>query len=455
MHDPHRSIRNIYHTATAMTNPRTQPEAILHYCWMHKLLPLSGMHTTDGRTVEVLDAGLYNRDAGPDFFNAKVVVDGTLWVGNVEIHDRSSDWQVHGHHLDAAYDNVVLHVARVVDAEVFTHEGTCLPQVQLDAPVSVQRNYRELLSEARFPPCHRIIPRLPRIMVRSWMSALQVERLERKTDDLLRRVERCDGDWEWAYFVTLARCFGFGVNGDAFEQWALSFPLRHADHHRDDALQVEALFMGQAGLLQPEALSARHREAALSDPHYQRLLEEYVFLSHKFSLHSIDASLWRFLRLRPQSFPHIRISQLARLYGSRRSQLSLLLEAESLADVSALLSTEVSTYWRTHYAFGMEGGRSSKHLSPSSIQSIIINGVVPMLFAYGRHRGSDTLMDRALQLLEQLHAERNHIVSLWQECGLAVESAGDSQALIQLKREYCDKRNCLRCRIGYEYLKKG
>ena len=429
-------------------------EALLHYCWKHKLFPLEPLTTTDQLPVEVIDPGLHNRHAGPDFFNAKVKVDGMLWVGNVEIHDKASDWYLHGHDRDAAYDNVVLHVCGVVDAIVTTHQGQVLPQMQLSVPEHVSEHYQELITIDRYPPCYKIIPDLTQLMMHSWMNALQTERLEQKTEAIRKRVDLCDGSWEDAYFVTLARNYGFGVNGDAFEAWANSIPLHAVDHHRDDLFQVEAIFLGQAGLLEMETVPERYRDEALSEGYFTRLRNEYLYLAHKFGLQPIDHKLWKFLRMRPQNFPHIRISQLANLYHSRRAGLSQLVACETMEDMQEVLATNVSPYWETHYVFGSESAKSGKHMSRHSLRVLMINTAIPMLFAYGRYRGDDRLCDRAFTLLEQLGAEDNHIVRMWQECGLVVQNAGDSQALIQLKKQYCDRKDCLHCRIGYEYMRK-
>ena len=226
-------------------------------------------------------------------------------------------------------------------------------------------------------------------------------------------------------------------------------------HHRDDLFQVEAIFMGQAGLLDPESIPERHRQAALADDYYQRLSNEYRYLAHKFSMKPMDFSQWRFLRLRPQNFPHIRISQLAQLYYDRRAGLSNLLECESVDQLRRLLSTHVTPYWECHYLFGEESASNKKQLSKASLELLMINTAIPVLFAVGRHRQKEAWCDRAFDFLEQLRAEQNHITRMWQECGLHVNTAGDTQALIQLKREYCDRRDCLRCRIGYEYLKNN
>lgn len=429
-------------------------EKLLHYVWKHKLFPPQELFTTDGRSVEVVDPGLANIHAGPDFFNAKVKIDGTMWVGNVEIHTRSSDWYLHRHHLDRAYDNVVLHVAETIDGDIADSGGRQITQMQLGVPQTVADNYRELLTADCYPPCYRIVAALPRLIVRSWLSALEVERLERKTQDIERRVRLCGGSWENACFVTLARNYGFGVNTDAFEQWALNVPLDKAAHHRDDLFQIEALFMGQAGLLDIDTIPQWYRDEALKEGYFTRMANEYRFLAHKFSLTPVDSALWRFLRLRPQNFPHIRISQLARLYHERRAGLSVLLEAETIDRLREVLQTRVTPYWETHYTFGSTSTATQKNLSQASLNLLIINTVAPMLFAYGRHVGRELFCERAVSLLEALKAENNNIVRMWSSCGLTAESAGDSQALIQLKKEYCDRKDCLRCRIGYEYLKR-
>ena len=429
-------------------------EELLHYTWKHRLLPLQPLETTDGRPVEVIDPGLHNRNAGPDFFNAKVRIGDTLWVGNIEIHLKASDWYQHGHDRDPRYDNVVLHVCETIDRDVMTSDGKYLPQFQLTIPQTVREHYEELQQTDQYPPCYRIIPDLSRLTVHSWMAALQTERLERKTEDIRHRAERLGGSWEDAFFVTLARNYGFGINGEAFEEWAYNIPLSAVGHHRDDLFQIEAIFMGQAGLLELDTIPAHYQQDALNDGYFARLRNEYQYLAHKFSLKPMEVSHWNFLRLRPQNFPHIRISQLANLYYQQKLGLSALIECQTVNDLKTLLHSQVTPYWETHYTFGSLSAKNEKHLSYGSLNLLMINTAIPMLFAVGRHRQREDLCDRAFDLLEQLKPENNYIIRLWQQCGLEVRSAGDSQALIQLKKEYCDRRNCLRCRFGYEYLKR-
>jgi hypothetical protein len=429
-------------------------EQLLHYTWKHKLYPLKELTTSDGQRVEIVDPGLHNRNAGPDFFNAKIRIGSTMWVGNVEIHDKSSDWYQHGHDKDSRYDNVVLHVAAELDTEVMKSNGEYVPQLQLSVPDDVLTHYDELQKTDEYPPCYKVIPHLSALIIHSWMAALQTERLEQKTEAIRKRAELCNGSWEDAYFVTLARNYGFGINGEVFEQWAYNIPLNAVAHHRDDLFQIEAIFMGQAGLLELDSIPEYYQMDALNDGYFAKLRNEYQYLAHKFSMKPIDFKLWRFLRLRPQNFPHIRISQLANLYYQQKAGLSQLMECETLDELKNVLKSQVTPYWETHYTFGSTSPKNEKHLSYGSINLLMINTAIPMLFAYGRHTTKEVLCDKAFDFLEQLKAENNHIIRMWQQVGLPVKTAGDSQALIQLKKEYCDKKECLRCRFGYEYLRR-
>lgn len=420
-------------------------EYLLHYTWKHRLFPLHGLLTTDGDEVEVISPGRHNHDAGPDFLDARLRIGDTLWVGNVEIHLRSSDWYRHHHDVDAAYDTVVLHVVQEADVDVLTSGGVRIPQLRVDIPREVSENYNELSGSDCHPRCREVLPMVPRLAVTSWLSALSVERLEQRTLQIMERRERCGLSWEDTAFVTVARTFGFGKNGDAFERWALALPTGALGKHRDDLFQVEALFFGMAGLL---------AEPSVADGYYSRLQGEWRYLSRKFSLTPIDPTVWKFLRLRPQNFPHRRIAQLAMLYHVGRLNLSRMIGTDDIGSLLSLFDTDVSDFWQSHYSFTSEqvGGHSGR-LSVSSQRLVVLNSVVPLLFAYGRYRSDEVLTSRALDLLEQLPPESNHIIDQWRDAGVTCRSAADSQALIQLTTRYCDAKDCLRCRFGYEYIR--
>jgi len=405
------------------------------------------LRTTSGEPVEVIDPGLLNTNAGPDFFNAKLKIAGILWVGNIEIHSKASDWVRHEHHKDAAYDTVILHVVGEVDYEAHRTNGEVIPQLQLSCPDSVTQHYDELKSTEIYPRCYSVLPSLSTLTIHSWFSALQVERFEEKRGALLDRLEYCNNNWENAFFVTLARNFGFGLNGDAFETWAKSLSLHAVDKHRDNLFQVEAFFFGQAGLLEDTGDELGE--------YYLDLQKEYRYLAHKFELAPpVDCKLWRFLRLRPGNFPHVRLAQLAFLYANSQSLFSRIMEGDSLIRIKEILCCATSPYWETHFNFRKASPKRVKKLGENALNLIVINTVIPFLYAYGMHKADESLCERATYFLESLKAENNYVTRQWSQAGLPVYTAADSQALLQLQKEYCDKKDCLRCRFGYEYLKQ-
>ena len=435
-------------------------EKLLQYCWKHRILPEGELRTADGESIEIVDTGLLNTDAGPDFFNARIRIGDRLWAGNVEIHVRRNDWYAHGHDRDAAYDNVILHVVDAqsngpadADSAIRTREGRILPEVKISVPEEIRANYRELLSEDSYPPCYKIIPNVTPLSMHSWMAALQTERLKQKTEAIAERVSMLKGDWEHAYFITLARSYGFGSNSDALEQWARNMPMTSVAHHRDNLFQIESIFFGQAGMLNIAAVRERLQLETAADEYFQRMQSEYEYLKHKFQMTDKYAPQWKYMRMRPQNFPTIRIAQLARLYYERRTSLSQLIECDTIDKLRKMFHCGVSDYWQTHYTFGHESQPSAKQLSAASISLLMINCAIPMIFAYGRQTGSEALCNRALDLLESLPPENNTITRMWKQVGLESRSAGDTQALIQLKKQYCDRKDCLQCRIGYEYMK--
>lgn len=402
-------------------------EKLLHYIWKHRILPAGPLHDTAGHEVEIVDPGTRNTGGGPDFLNAKVRIGGVMWAGNVEIHLRSSDWFRHGHDTDPAYKGIVLHVAQCVDRDIRTSDGATPPQLQLDVPQYVRENYEELSRTDDFPRCHRVLPDIPAMKVHAWMDALLAERLRGKAEQVAARVRHTGGDWERAAFVTLARNFGFGLNGDSFERWAFRLPLGAAGKHRDNLVQIEALFLGQAGLI--DAAGGMGQERAML---WRR---EHAFLTHKFGLpEPMGKEQWKYLRTRPQNFPHVRMLQLAALFHGGHAGMSALLE--------------------TGDAEGADSALACPGLTMASRRLLAINTVAPLLYAYGMHQGDEAMMQRAHGILERLPAEENAIMRIWRQCGIRVDNAADSQALIQLKSQYCDRKDCLRCRFAYEYLKR-
>ena len=421
-------------------------EQLLHYVWKHKFFPLEGLKTTTGETVEVVDGGYPNSNSGPDFFNAKLKIGGVLWVGNVEIHEKSSFWYSHAHHLNPAYGNVILHVVEEADTEITRYGSTDkIPQLVLACPDEIKRKYILLKRTDTYPACYAIIRKIPKINIHGWLTALQAERFDQKANTIYKRMLSCNGNWEQVLFITLARNFGFGLNGDAFEAWAKRIDLAAVGKHRDDIMQVEAIFFGMAGLL----------EQYVEDPYYLALQKEFRYLSHKFGFQTpLQAELWKLLRIRPQAFPHTKIAQLANLYQRQEALFSKIIEAKDVETAKSLLQTTTSIYWRNHYLFGKDTVMGEKMLSDNSLCLILINTIIPILLAYGKHKGNNELCLRAADFLEKLKPENNYIIRQWERFGIHADNAADSQALIQLHKEYCNKRDCLRCRIGYQYLKE-
>lgn len=420
-------------------------EHLLHYTWKHKIFPLRPLQTTDGQSIEVLNPGLHNTNAGPDFIGASVKIGDTLWAGNVEIHLRSSDWFRHHHNSNPDYDNIILHVASIIDCPILYPNGNEIPQLQLDIPSHVQANYSTLIQRDILPRCKEVIHTLPLIHIHNWMASLTLERLTERNDQILVRRESLDKNWEDTLFVTVARNFGFGINGDAFEQWAHSIPMGAVAKHRDNLFQIEAVFFGQAGLL----------EGAFHDDYPTALQREYHYLRQKFSLTPIPMQQWKFLRLRPQNFPHIRISQLAVLYYEQNLSLSRLVNSRDSNDIQQLLLTRPTEYWHTHYTFDSPSSRHcEKSLTSHSQRLIMINSVVPILFAYGRYKSDDSLCERAINIWDSLPPETNSIIRKWADAGVTCFNAADTQALIQLTQRYCHPRDCLRCRFGSEFIRR-
>ena len=421
-------------------------EKLLHYVWKHKLYLSNNLKTIDGISLEIIDSGLPNSDSGPDFFNAKIKLDGKLWAGNIEIHTKSSDWYNHKHNENEAYNSVILHVVETIDQlNIKDSSGRIIPQWILNIPQSIKENYHYLLHADTNIPCLNRLFDIPQIYMNDWLSALLLERLERKSIQISNLLEQNNNDWNEVFYITLSRNFGFGINNEAFERLAKNLPLKYILKHSDSQIQTEALFLGQAGLLDSETIE---------NDYYSLLQEEYQFLSKKYNLKSLDAPIFKSLRIRPNNFPHIKIVQLSGMIRQQSHIFSRLLEEDKLKDFQSLFDTEIHEFWNTRYHFEKESSYRPKKLSLSTINILIINTVVPILFAYGQKKQNERFIDKAIELLESIKPENNFIIHLFENRGINVQHAGDSQALIQLKREYCEQKKCIFCRIGHKLLSK-
>lgn len=422
-------------------------EKLMQYVWKHRLWRSEDMVTNTGKKVRVVDPGLLNTDAGPDFFNAKIEIDGHMWVGNVEMHYRATDWKRHHHDSDKAYDSVILHVVAKDDAPVRRTNGELIPQLVLEVSPQFNADYASLVGATIEVPCATKIKQVPHLTIVEWVEGLAFERLHGKVERIHQLLDSFNGSWEDVCYVTLARNFGFGINNDAFERLARRTPLRLLGKHSDSVLQIEALLFGQAGMLDAQKPGM--------DSYYNQLCTEYAFLSNKFQLTPMEKESWKLFRIRPQNFPYRRIAMLAQFIEGGFRMMNRILEAEGEKEMHALFEVELSGYWTKHYTFGKPNERATATLSRSSIDIILINTVAPLLYAYGELTGNYEMTDKAIKLLEDLRAESNSIVSHFVAYGIDCPDALTSQALVQLKREYCDARKCIYCKIGHHLLSKA
>ena len=422
-------------------------EQLMQYIWQHRLWRADDMVTNDGRHVRVLDPGLLNTDAGPDFFNAKVEIDGQTWVGNIEMHVRASDWKRHGHDSDSAYDSVILHVVDKDDAPVYRTNGERIPQLVLQVSPLFNISYDKLMNSHQELPCSAIIATVPKLTVTEWIERLAFERLHNKVGRVREILELYHGSWEEVCYVTIARNLGFGINNEAFERLARRTPLRLLHKHSDSLLQIEALLFGQAGLLDSSATG--------TDDYYRRLCSEYAFLANKFSLHPMESEVWKMFRIRPQNFPYRRIAMLAQYIEGGFNLMSKILDANGEKELRKLFQVELTGYWSNHFSFGKPNERPTLALSDKSIDIVLINTVAPLYYAYGEITGNYALTDKAISLLESLKPESNSIVKSFVAAGIECDSALTSQALIELRRSYCEARKCIYCKIGHRLLSES
>ncbi len=420
-------------------------EEFLHYIWQYRLtgktLKLAG-----GEDCMVKDPGMPNTDSGPDFFNARVRTGNTTWAGNVEIHVNASEWFEHNHHKDKAYDNIILHVVYNKDAEIKRTNGELIPTLELKDKFNagLYERYSDLMSSLSWIPCEGSIHEADRFILNNWLDRMLVERLEKKGRAIEKSLKLNGNNWEQAFYIIIARNFGFRVNALPFELLAGSLPLAYLAKHKDNKMQIEALLFGQAGLL----------KGKYKDEYPLKLQKEYAFLRKKFMLSPIDPHLWRFMRLRPSNFPTIRLSQFADLIHRSSHLFSKTIEADSIKKLVQLFDVSASEYWETHYRFGKTSAKRRKILGKSAIYLILINTVIPFMFIFGKERNNQILIDRSVKLLDQLPGENNSIIRKWQQLGMSTRTAFSTQALLQLRESYCSEKKCLSCAIGNNLLKR-
>lgn len=420
-------------------------EKMYQYIWAHSLWGNRQAKLVDGRSVEVIDPGILNKDSGPDFFNAKVKIDGVVWVGNVEIHTAASNWYRHGHDSDPAYDNVILHVVTEDDARIPSSEGGEIPQLLIAPDEKYEALYSLLDSDAPPIRCRHYIDSIDLLTRISWLDALAYERLAVKAGRITDTAAQNSGDWQQAAFATLCRALGFGLNSEPFEMLGKSVSLNTLHRHSDNIFQLEALLFGQSGFLNTGQLPL--------DSYYQTLALEYSFLSKKYNLEPLNPAIWKFTRTRPANSPFRRIALLARLCCGGFSMLQSVIEAKNIEELEALFKVTPSEYWHGRYYFGSSPSRLSRTMSESSIRLLIINFAVPLLFAYASFTAAPELELHAVEMLQSLPPEKNSLLSQWSVAGLEADSAFYSQALLQLRKEYCDRRRCLQCRFGHKALR--
>jgi len=406
------------------------PEIVLHYIWEHCLWAGYDQKTTEGKSVEIISVGEHNRDAGPDYSHARVRIDGKEWAGNIEIHVYSSDWTKHRHHLDKAYDNVILHVVCTADKPIWNSKGELVPQCELN--YASDKDYLSGLFEAAQQMdsavsrigCAEQLLHEPGLLSEGWRKTLLKKRLECKRESVKRLLEITKGSWEHAFYISLARNFGFHVNSLPFEQLAINTPLSYLQKHRNSLFQLTAILMGQAGLLTNE------RGNELKNERDSELTKEYEFLRTKFSLTPMDGSVWKHARIRPQNSPELRIKQFAQLLYRSESLLSKILDSSDLKELEGLFAVD--------------------KMGKSSIDILLINTVIPYKYAYALYHNNLAQAEASMALMERIPAENNTIVRQWRVLGQEIKNAADTQALLHLYQNYCQHHECINCEVGYK-----
>jgi len=422
-------------------------EDFLHYIWQFRSFNHNNLQTFDGENLTIHHQGFLNKDAGPDFYNAKISIGNTTWAGNVEIHLKSSDWLKHHHQTDSSYENVILHVVFENDVNIKRVDGSILSVLALKGKIeeSLILKYENLLHTLTDFPCAPQIQFVDQLIIDSFLSRTLIERFEQKTHAVIELLHELKGDWDETFYRFMARNFGFKVNAIPFELLAKMLPQQIYGKHKSQSLQIEALVFGSAGFLNER----------FNEDYPATLKKEFAFLRQKFNIKPLDVSLWKFMRMRPQNFPTIRLAQFAALIVASNHLFSKILEMEDVSMLRKLFENlPVNHYWKTHYHFKKKTSAVSLQIGKASIDNILLNTIALFLFAYGKHIDSPIYMNRAIRLLETIPAEQNVLVKKFQEAGVKIETAFSSQAVLQLKKHYCDQKKCLSCGIGIKILKQ-
>ncbi|NME67635.1 DUF2851 family protein [Flammeovirga aprica] len=422
-------------------------EDFLYFIWKFRYFKSIALQTDQKETLEIISSGLQNHDAGPDFLNAHIRINGMDWHGNVEIHVKASDWKRHQHSQNRAYDNVILHVVWENDFDVFRNDKSLIPTLSIERFINqeVFDRYQTFLSDEQLIVCGSQLENVSRLHKIAMLDRVFMERIERKAGKILQQLQNSNRDWEECTYRTLAEYFGFKVNNDAFQRLSAIVPVRLLKLHAYQPTQVEAFLFGTAGFLSEKSES----------PYMTKLYKEYRFLSHKYSIKEKEMTLqqWKFLRLRPANFPTIRIAQLASIIINIPHLCSAFLHISSLESFIRFMQHPTSEYWHSHYHFNK---KSKKPISPfigkSALQSLLVNVVIPLQFAYGSDRNENRYKEKAIQLLESIPAENNKYTKVWKEYPIKNNSSLDSQGLIELYTQYCQKNKCLECSIGVQIL---
>lgn len=423
------------------------PEELLHFVWQFRLYGAEPLQTTTGEIIQVIQLGTLNKNAGPDFSNAKLVIGDTTWVGNVEIHLKSSDWLLHQHQLDNAYENVILHVVYDDDTKIYRKDGTLLPALVLKNrfPASLANNYEALITAANNFPCEKQIHEIDDFLIKGFLSRVLVERLEDKSAEVYEKLKELKNDWDEAFYHFMARNFGFKVNAVPMEMLARSLPQQLFAKHKDQPLQIEALIFGQAGFL----------DQKFKDEYPKQLQAEYRFLQKKYGLQPIEVSLWKFMRMRPQNFPTLRLAQFAALIIDSNHLFSKVLALRDYRNSQQLFEAlPVNPYWQNHYHFNKTAENVGLQLGKGSIDNILINTLSLFLFAFGKAMDQHNYITRCFYILENLPAENNAVVKQYIDAGVRIKDAYQTQALLQLKKTYCNEKKCLNCGIGIKILRQ-